>query len=68
MEVRNLGVLPTPALAFAPIVLAARLGQGERLPDRETVRHLGVELPVITLALLENSAPAKLGRALDALG
>jgi len=68
MEVRSLGVLPTPALPFAPIVLAVRLGQGERLPDRETVRHLEVELPVITLAALENSAPAKLGRALDALG
>ncbi|WP_300575907.1 HPr kinase/phosphorylase [Phenylobacterium sp.] len=68
MEVRNLGVLPTPALAFAPIVLAVRLGQGERLPDRETVRHLEVELPVVTLAALENSAPAKLVCALDALG
>ena len=68
MEVRSLGVLPTPALPFAPIVLAVRLGQGERLPDRETVRHLEVELPVITLAPLENSAPAKLGRALDTLG
>jgi serine kinase of HPr protein (carbohydrate metabolism regulator) len=68
MEVRNLGVLPTPALPFAPIVLAVRLGQGERLPDRETVRHLEVELPIITLAPLENSAPAKLGRALDTLG
>jgi len=68
MEVRNLGVLPTPALAFAPIVLAVRPGPGERLPDRETVKHLEVELPVITLAPLENSAPAKLGRALDTLG
>lgn len=68
MEVRNLGVLSTPALAFAPIALVVRLGQGERLPDRETVRHLEVELPVATLAGLENSAPAKLVRALDALG
>ncbi|MDO8411600.1 MAG: HPr kinase/phosphorylase [Phenylobacterium sp.] len=68
MEVRNLGVLPFPALTFAPIALTVRLGLGERLPDRETVTHLGVELPVITLAALENSAPAKLGRALDTLG
>ena len=68
MEVRNLGVLPTPALALAPIALALRLGPGERLPDRETVRHLEVELPALTLAWLEDSAPAKLGRALDALG
>jgi serine kinase of HPr protein (carbohydrate metabolism regulator) len=68
MEVRNLGVMPTPALPFAPITLALRVGQAERLPDRETVRHLEVELPVITLAALENSAPAKLVRALDALG
>ncbi|MDP1619343.1 HPr kinase/phosphorylase [Phenylobacterium sp.] len=68
MEVRNLGVLPTAALPLAPIALAVRLGHGERLPDRETVRHLEVDLPVITLAGLENSAPAKLVRALDALG
>ena len=68
MEVRNLGVLPTPALALAPIALAVRLGPGARLPDRETVRHPEVELPALTLAGLEDSAPAKLGRALDALG
>ena len=68
MEVRGLGVMATPALAFAPIALVVRLGAAERMPDRETVKHLGVERPLLTLAGLETSAPVKLSHALDHLG
>ncbi|WP_375268926.1 HPr kinase/phosphorylase [Phenylobacterium sp.] len=68
MEIRGLGVRPVPALPLAAIGLVVRLGEAERLPDRETVRHLGVELPVLTLAGLESSAPVKLSHALDHLG
>jgi hypothetical protein len=68
MEIRPLGVLGQPALAFAEVALAARAGAGERWPDRETVTHLGVEIAAITLSLVEDSAPAKLRRGLDHLG
>lgn len=68
MEIRGLGVRQVSALALAPIALWIRLGTPDRLPDLETVTHLGVETPLLTLAALENSAPVKLSHALDTLG
>jgi len=68
IEIRGVGVCPTPALPFTAICLVLRLGTADRLPDRETAQHLGVELPALTLAGLESSAPVKLSHALDHLG
>ena len=68
MEIRGLGVRPTPYLRFAPIHLVVRAGAPERTPDREVVAHLGIDIPMLMLALLEDSAPAKLSHALDHLG
>lgn len=68
LEIRHLGIATFPILDWAPIALVAKAGTPERMPDRESVTHLGVELPLVSLALLENSAPAKLSHALDHLG
>jgi serine kinase of HPr protein (carbohydrate metabolism regulator) len=68
MEIRGLGIRPVSARPLAPIRLWIRLSAPERLPDLETVTHLGVEIPLWTLAGLENSAPAKLSHVLDSLG
>ncbi len=68
IEIRGLGVRPLPALPLAAIALVVRMGVAERLPDRASVKHLGVELPALTLAGLESSGPAKLSHALDHLG
>jgi|TARA_R100000935_G_scaffold43887_2_gene66500 serine kinase of HPr protein (carbohydrate metabolism regulator) len=68
MEIRGVGVRPVASIAQAPVALWIRLGTPERLPDLETVTHLGVEIPLLVLAGLENSAPVKLSHALDSLG
>jgi serine kinase of HPr protein (carbohydrate metabolism regulator) len=71
-EVRSLGVIPCPSLAFAEIVLAIECADGpakiDRLPDREFTAILGVSVPRLPLWPLEVSAPAKLRRALEHLG
>jgi serine kinase of HPr protein (carbohydrate metabolism regulator) len=64
MELRGLGVLGAPALPFSEVALLARCGAPDRLPEHETAEILGVVVPVVTLAALEPSAPAKLSRAL----
>jgi len=64
IEVRGVGVVREPALAFCEIVLIVRPGVPERLPEPLCDDIAGVELPVLELAYLEASAPAKLGRAL----
>ena len=68
VEVRGLGVLPHPALAFCRIGLSVRDGTPERLPDPAFENYEGLSLRKILLPLLEPSAPAKLGRALLHLG
>jgi hypothetical protein len=57
-------VLGAAALPLSEVALVARCGAPERLPDPETTELLGVVLPLVTLAALEVSAPAKLSRAL----
>ena len=65
LEVRGVDVLATPAVAMAEVILLARAGAPERIPDVQTVPMLGLPLPAIVLDLREASAPAKLSRALS---
>lgn len=66
IEARGLGVLAVPAVAFCQIALVVRSGMPERTPDPATETILGVAVPLLVLNLLESSAPAKLGRAMQA--
>ena len=68
MEIRGLDVVGQPALARCRISLWVRCGAPDRLPDPRAVDHLGLQIPLITLAPLEASAPAKLFHALQHLG
>jgi serine kinase of HPr protein (carbohydrate metabolism regulator) len=71
IEARGLGVLATPALPFAEIILIAQSRPGveiERCPEFAREEILGLPVPVIALCPLEASAPAKLRRALEQLG
>ena len=68
IEVRGIDVLPAPALAWARVSLCVRAGTPERIPETAFTDDFGLRLPLLTLALLESSAPAKLSRALRHLG
>ena len=70
IEARGLGVLSAPARAFTAIDLAVECVAGpvERLPEPASTRQLGHGLPLLRLVATEASAPAKIGRALLALG
>ncbi len=68
IEVRGLDVLPAPALAWSRVNLCVRAGTPERIPEAAFTDDFGLRLPLVTLALLESSAPAKLSRALRHLG
>ena len=68
IEVRGIDVLPAPALAWAQVSLCVRAGIPERIPEPAFTDDFGLRLPLLTLALLESSAPAKLSRALRHLG
>lgn len=71
IEARGLGVLPTAGRAYAEVALIVRCVAAEaveRYAEDETRVLLGVSLPVVRLAALEASAPAKLSRALTHLG
>lgn len=68
IEVRGLDVLSEPAIAWRRISLCVRAGTPDRIPEPAFADYAGLRIPVITLALLESSAPAKLSRALRHLG
>lgn len=68
IEVRGIDVAPASALAWARVSLCVRAGIPERIPEPAFTDDFGLRLPLITLALLESSAPAKLSRALRHLG
>jgi serine kinase of HPr protein (carbohydrate metabolism regulator) len=70
IEARGLDVLSAPARAFTAIDLAVECVAGpvERLPEPASTRQLGHDLPLLRLVATEASAPAKIGRALLALG
>ncbi|ACG76499.1 serine kinase of the HPr protein, regulates carbohydrate metabolism [Phenylobacterium zucineum HLK1] len=65
IEVRGLDVVRTEALPLAEVGLVARLGEPERIPDPAFEDILGVRTPMLTTAAFEESAPAKLSRALS---
>jgi serine kinase of HPr protein (carbohydrate metabolism regulator) len=72
LEHRGLGVLAEPSLGFARVALSVRCEKPdfalERLPDPCVQSVLGIQIPVLSLHPLEDSAPAKLSRALRHLG
>ena len=66
IEVRGLGIIPSPTLALARIVLISACGQApvERLPEPDTQIVAGLALPRIALDTRPASAPAILEAAL----
>ncbi len=72
IEVRGVAVARESPLPFAPIVISVRCKQTvqavERLPEPDTERWLGIDVPVIDLWPFEFSAPAKISRAIEYLG
>lgn len=69
MEVRGIGIVPTPALPSAPVALAVDLDAApERMPEPATRTFASVPIPLIALAGLEPSAPIKLEMALQRFG
>jgi serine kinase of HPr protein (carbohydrate metabolism regulator) len=69
IEVRGIGLVEKAAVAEAPLCLVVDLDSPpERLPEPRSASFLGIELPAVTLAALEASAPIKLELALDLFG
>ena len=72
IEIRGLGVQRQQALPFAPISLSVHCKTtpdlAERMPDVVTECFLGFETPRLDIWPFENSAPAKIGRAIEHLG
>jgi serine kinase of HPr protein (carbohydrate metabolism regulator) len=72
MEVRGVGIVGRHARLFCPVSLTVRCKRTtvevERLPDPSSECFLGVDTPAIDLWPLENSAPAKIRRAIEHLG
>ena len=68
LEVRGQGIGRFQALDFCRIGLFVTCGPPERLPEPAFSDHLGLTLPLLTLAPLESSAPSRLRRALQHLG
>jgi len=72
IEIRGLGVVPTPAIAFARIALLVRCVDApdavERLPQPRFETLCGVSVPVFDLWPQEPAAPAKIRRMLEHLG
>jgi serine kinase of HPr protein (carbohydrate metabolism regulator) len=69
LEVRGLGIVAAPTLAFASIAVVVRLSAAvERLPDPAVAVRLGVAIETARLSAFEASAPAKLAALLEALG
>jgi len=66
IEVRGLDVMQAEALPLAEVGLVVRLGTPERIPDPAYEHILGLSVPALTTEGFEESAPAKLGRALAA--
>lgn len=66
MEVRGLDVVREEALPLAEVGMVVRPGRPDRIPEPSFDIIAGVETPVLELDPFEESAPAKLGRALAA--
>lgn len=67
IEVRGIGIVRVPAAAPAPVALLVRSGSPERMPEPATCAMVGFAIPMMTLSLLEPSAPLKVELALAAL-
>lgn len=70
MEVRGIGVLRVPTVPSAPLRLVVDLvapDRVERLPEPQFCEYLQCSLPLLALAPLEPSAPAKIRLALACL-
>jgi len=64
-----LGVLAEGVIAYSPIRLVVSHTEApERMPELETETLLDQAIPKLQLNFAEDSAPAKLRRALGALG
>lgn len=72
IEVRGLGVVQAPAIAFAQVALIVRCidapGAVERLPEPRFETLCDVTVPVFDLWPLEPAAPVKIRRMLEHLG
>ena len=72
LDVRGLGVIRQAALWTAPVSLSVHCkispGEIERFPETTTESLLDCELPTLDLWPFENSAPAKIRRAIEHLG
>ena len=66
IEVRGHGIMTAPARPFCEVCLLIRAGEADRIPDPATQTMLGVVIPLLKVAPLEESAPIKLGLALTA--
>lgn len=66
IEARGLGIVDSPALRVARILLVAACGRTppERMPEPETTEIAGLGLPLIRLDIRPASATATLGLAL----
>ena len=68
IEARGLGIVELGHLAEARVALVVDLLPGEeveRLPEAETCKLMGVELPLLALNAFEASTPAKIRLALE---
>jgi serine kinase of HPr protein (carbohydrate metabolism regulator) len=72
MEIRGLGVVRESAITFAQIDLSVHCRKSpdevERLPETVKECFLGIETSRLDLWPFENSAPAKIRRAIEHLG
>jgi serine kinase of HPr protein (carbohydrate metabolism regulator) len=72
IEVRGQGIVRQPALAFSQITLTVHCKRTpeviERLPEATLERILECDIPVFDLWPFEDSAPAKIRRAIEYLG
>jgi serine kinase of HPr protein (carbohydrate metabolism regulator) len=67
IEVRGLDVVRVPRIEFAEVSVVVRLAApAERIPAVHTEDVLGIAIPTLDVAPFEASAPAKLGRAIQA--
>jgi len=66
MEIRGVDVASQAAVSFSDVTCLVRLGTPDRIPEPTTETILGVAVPLLAADPFELSAPAKLGRALEA--
>lgn len=64
IEARGLDVVRVEALPLCEVVLVARLGAPERIPEPGETEILGLRLPLVEVEPFALSAPAKLSHAL----